>query len=628
MLLLPGLAVAWVWTAAGQAPMAAPPKLLAIYALAFDNDPNGAMNLTPYYTPTLQGIISATVNMTDKTVLILVDRDGYNDSQLLIVQNGVAIPVQGLPVYDSAQQTVRLEPGLREVNMADGKVLGALIAYARQVAPAETTLFSFIGHGAPLAPEFEATDVEGPAHTPTPPVSPTPAPAIEPLPPRWAAHAGLTDFHAASLLSIYDLAEALRIGTQNGQNPLAVLDLLHCFSASIEELYEVHPYVTMIAAAPNYAYSQPDMLGKALTALQPAMSPNQLVQSLVQSYDNVLPVEGHPRLLVAVESQKLSAIKAAWDQAAYHLYQALVSDPPGVRAKIDQAYTASAKYDTTLCDEQDWQLQPPDALSDMADFADQLGAQFEAASPIRTWALSVTQQISAAIVLRTAHNGAPWFVQSSPPPTWTFAAPGIALFTDFSPVVKNSTPNFSWQARWYTDTATSGNPHPYAFVRGGPAGITWADVFRRYWAGKVLSTTNCLPSFLQGRGPGELAVRRLHVRPVGNPLRLRAGQPISFSAQIQTGPAATNPLVRFQVDQGETAVFADVVGAGYLAAQTQKTVHSQRLWRPTQSGLYTLTVALDIDDRFTEENELDNTQQITADVRLLRPVYLPLVFEQ
>lgn len=617
-------ALLWVVVAGQSLPLVTEGggELLAIYALALDNDPTSPENLTAYYTPTLQSIISATINAERKAAIVLADLDGYGDTRLLIVKGGVVTPVDGLPFYHAPSQSASIQPALSELDMADGAVLGALIRWARQLYPAEVTLFSFVGHGAPLAPAYRPADIAAP--TPEPGGTPTPAPPLNPLPPRWAAHAGLTDFHSASLLSVHDLANALRIGTDNGQNPLTVLDLLHCFSASIEELYEVHPYTKMVVASPNYAYAQPAMLGAALQALQPTMPATTLGGTLVQVYDSALPVEGHPRLMVAVEGARIAPIKAAWDQTAQHLYGAL-GDDPQARAKITGAYTASAKYDTTLCDAQDWRLQPPDALSDMADFADQLSVQFGAGSPVSTWAITTTQRISEAITARAAQDGSPWFVETTPVPHWRFDAPGISLFTDFAPLIKQDTPHFSWQAHWYTDTASSGNPYPFAFIQGGEAGIGWADIFSRFWAGQIISTTNCLPSFIHGQGQGELALTGLQVYPAAGVITLTAGAPITVSVVISSAEAATNPLLRVSVYQNEQLAFVDVVGAGYLAPHMAKVIDWRRGWTPAASGLFTIQVEIDADKRFIETNEGDNMQQAAVQVELSYPAYLPLI---
>lgn len=611
----------WQLTALSNAPAPAT-ELLAIYALAFDNDPAyPAMSLTAAYTPTIQGIVSATINAPHKTAVVLADLAGYGDTRLLIIQRGVITTVVDWP--DALQNRAMSSNG-QEANMADGETLGYLIYWARQSFPASVTLFSFVGHGAPvvLVPP-NSVGVPQPTSTPEPQVPAIPPPPLNPLPSRWAAHAGLTDHHSGSLLTLRDLDRALRIGTDNGTQPLTLLDLLHCFSASIEELYQVHPYAQMIAAAPNYAYSQPAMLGLALAALEPTLPAAQMVDLLVRTYDNALPVADHPRLSVGVDSQQLAPIKDAWDRTAYYLHQALLADPDTVKPKIKTAYATSAKYDTTLCSRQDWELTAPDALSDMADFAHRLGEGFGIESPIGSWAITTTQRISAALVSRVAHNGVPWFAKTGAP-TWQLEAPGIALFTDFAPEQRNGQLIFSWQAPWYKSHHPAATDEPLSsFLVGGYAGVNWADLFQRFWQGQNLFTLGCQPSFLYSRGVNELRLVALQTATTTTALPLY--RPVWLTATVQSSQPATNPLVRFSIYRGETLVYADVLSAGYLTGQQPTRVTLRQPWHPLAPGDYRLLAEVDIDERFVEQNEADNRQIVIVTVNPPMQLFMPLI---
>lgn len=598
--------------------------LLAIYVLAFDNEPDSPGNLSAYYTPTVQSIVSATAAAPDRVAVILADLDGYGDTHVLIVQNGVLVPVAGLPLANNLSVAVTLDLALQEYNMADGWYLGNFIRWARQLYPAQQTIFSFVGHGAPLTPQLQPL-TEGIAvvePTPTPPGTPTPADQLNPLPPRWGAHSAFTDYHAASLISVRSLAQALSIGTANGADPLTVVDLLHCFSATIEELYEIHPYARTIIAAPNYTYAEPTMLGDTLALLDPAQPPSALAQSLVASYDHLLPAADHPRLFVAVDADKVAPIKAAWDETSAQLLDEWASDPTTARTRILAAYQASAKYDTTICQPQDWQLAPPDALSDMADFANHLGAAFGPESPVGAWAMTTTQTIDAAIIARYRHDGTPWFADVTPPPTWTFPAAGIALFTDFSPPLLANRPQFSWQAAWYTYTVRSGNPYPYAFIRPTGSGrATWADLFSHFWTTPITSTAGCLQGFVNGRGTGALWVTDLSV--ITNPVDTT----LFFSVTVHSAQAATNPLLRFRVYQAgnNNPLFEQVIGSGYLAAASQWQRQSSVPWQPTATGTYIIEAFIDMDNRFTESNETDNQITRSWPHQGLNLIYLPVV---
>lgn len=604
------------------------PALLAIYVLAFDNEPGSPSSLRAYYTPTVQSIVSATAIAHDRVAVILADLDGYGDTHVLIAQNGVLIPVAGLPfAYDPAM-VVTLDPTLEEYNMADGWYLGNFIRWARQLYPAGQTIFSFVGHGAPLTPQLqpltEGVPIAAPTTTPPPIGTPTPQDEISPLPPRWGAHSDLTDHHSASLISVRGLAQALSLGTANGANPLSVVDLLHCFSATIEELYEIHPYAKTIIAAPNYTYAQPTMLGEMLAVLDPAQPPVALAQTLVAGYDSLLPLVDHPRLFVAVNADKVAPIKAAWDQTAQGLLAAWDANANETRTRLLSAYHASAKYDTTICQPQDWQLAPPDALSDMADFANHVRDEFGAQSAVGAWAMTTTQAISEAIIARYSHDGTPWFANGSPAPQWTFPTVdktgGIALFTDFAPAMVENRPYFSWQAAWYTTTVSSSNPYPYAFIRptaGG--GATWADLFSRFWTKPITSTTGCIQGFVNGRGAGALSVTAL------TPITTTLNGSIFFSATVHSTQAATNPLLRFRAYHTDQIAFETVVGSGFFVAGSRQTVQSTVAWQPFLSGRYTIEATIDVDQRFIEVDELDNHITVPLSIQVQHHVYLPMV---
>ena len=604
------------------------PTLLAIYALAFDNETGSPTSLSAYYTATVQSIISATAAAPDRVAVLLIDRDGFGDTQIIIAQNGVAIPVEGLPRAEHLSLPVMLDATVIEYDMADGWYLGNFIRWARGLYPAASTLFSFVGHGAPLTPQLRAL-TEGvpsaaPTLTPTPVGTPVPQTDINPLPPRWGAHSAFTDYHAASLISVRSLAQALSIGTENGANPLTVVDLLHCFSATIEELYEIHPYAQTIIAAPNYTYAEPAMLGETLATLDVTQPPAALAQALVAGYDSRLPSDEHPRLFIAVDADKLAPIKVAWDQTADELLAEWAIDAGAARTHLLAAYQASAKYDTTICQPQDWEIAPPDALSDMADFAGQLQAQFGAQSAVGAWAMTTTQTISAAIIARHRHDGVPWFADREPAPQWTFPAAGIALFTDFAPKFEADQPQFSWQAPWYTYTVSSGNPYPYAFIRpGGGGDATWADLFDKLWTVPVTATTGCLPGFASGRGAGELWVTAL------TPITNRIDGAFYFSATVASAQPATNPLLRFRVYRADDntigTLFEQILGSSYLGAAGRRTLKSTTAWQPTRSGHYTVEAIIDVDNRFQEENEIDNIITATLSISVPSRVYLPTV---
>lgn len=631
---------------AANSPSPMDDSLLAIYVLAFDNAPNEPMSLSAYYTPTVEGILGGTTDESTKTAVILADLDGGLDTHILIANSGILTQVSGLPSV-GIDGSIQLNDEIEELDVADGEVLGTFLRWAREQYPDRDTTLSYLGHGASVVPKVNFSQPTSDTPTPEPTQTPTPAePMVEldarepipPLPSGWFAHEGFTDYHSASLLSIHDLALALALATNNGADPFKTVDLVQCFSSSIEELYELHPYAETVIGAPNYTYSKPDMVGAALTAIDPAMSAVETAQTILATYDGELPVEGHPRLLVGVDTGKVPAIKQAWDKTSFYLGQALKTEREDTKLRIQLAYEQSAKYDTTLCDQVDFALAPPDAMSDMSDFATQLSSAFGQTSPVGSWALTTTMQIDEAIIARHSHRGVPWFAEGQNPPEWSLHGPGISLFTDFS---ADSRGELSWQAYWYSDTVSSQVPQPFQFLQNSLDDTSWADIFADYWGYDFVgpppfSTTDdptqsdCEPAFLTGRGPGELAATDLAVLINGadvsaaSTLIIRPDLTFSMTVNLHSQEKATNPQVLFNIYRNGRRIMSKVETPGYVEEDSVRQVALGRNWLAQYPGLYEFEAFVDSDERFTETNEEDNI--VRTSIRVIEPPKLLLPF--
>lgn len=585
-------------------------RVLAIYALALDNRPTSPGNLSSYYPPTIDAIIAATVNQPDKIAVILADRDQQGDTHILVIRDGQRVPIS---LNDLPNANVR------EYDMTNGQLLGEFIRWARDTYPADKTYFSYIGHGLPLGPETDVTKI-----FPQLDKSVQAANRNDPfpiLPVFKFSHPDITDFQPLGLISPYQLAQALRIGTNGGNDPLTVLDLMHCFAASIEQLYEISnpggaPFAEVMIGSPNYTYFAPELLNGALTAVNHQQTAAEMAGSILDVYERILadadkvnadPDFTHPRLMVAVESSKIPPIKQAMDRMSSAL---LANFDAGL---IKKAYEneSSGKYDTSYCAPQDWALGPPDGLSDLAGFTSNLADQYPSVPAVRDAALSVAAQARAAILAKKSQGGKPWFAERAPKPEWTFAdsLSGISLYTDFQGAEDNGITRLSWHAHWYTpENAAGDNPHPYAFIQGNQ---TWATVFQRFWqadidANKIVAQP-CIPEFPEIVRKGELTVNSM-LLPRKTRGMLSDGSPIRLTAEVQTSMLAPKALVNFIVqDVNQKIVFTDTVSAGYLITGTHK-VEASRLFTPTESeGGYTISVRVDPNNAYDEDNESNNT---------------------
>lgn len=498
--------------------------LTAVYVLAFDNDPASSVDLSQQYTTTVQSIVAATAD-GQRTAVILADRNGPADTHILLASGGVLTPVAGLP-----DGTGNLTTAVDELNTADGTALGHFLVWALQTYPAPRTLVSYVGHGAPFAPETDIATALGLDNNNGDIPDPNPDDALlPPLPIHVDVNAALTDHTSRDLISPHDLAVALQAVASAGLPPITVLDLVHCFSGTIEQLYEISrvtngtgaPIATTLTASPNYTFFAPTMLGAALAELSLTQTAQNTAVSLITSYDAHLSTYDeadsdvpHPRQLIAIDSEFVPAIKEAWDQVAFHLLQ----DFPTAEQAVTAVYASATvdKYDTTFCQPLDYELAPPDALVDMTRFARELGLQYAPSHPVAMWSGQTVARLNTAVLEVIMRNGQPWFAPQAPPPVWNFdETQGIALYADF--VGMSLPPETSraliWQSHWYTDTqfaGPTGNPHPYAFVQGGydgaqwqPTGTgqNWADFMARWWGEtldgdtEALATSACIPEF-------------------------------------------------------------------------------------------------------------------------------------
>lgn len=576
---------------------------LHIFTLAADNNPNSGDNLSGFYQLAKQDLIEASIGQLHKTVILLSDLSGNGDTHIYVIHNGYATYIQGLPNSDGI-----LDPTLHEYNMADGTMLGGFLKWAHENYSATRTILTMISHGFQLTPETDISALlDGQPQTSAPTNTPFPVPLHISAGPKG----NLTDYTSQELISPYDLRVAFSMATNHGENPFDVIDVVHCFSASIEEFYELQPYATMLTGSPAYSYFAADMPAALLQALEPTDSPEQLAEKIVTTYDDILldydlfdgdeDIE-YPRLMVAVKSELLARIKNSWDATSYYLMQAFEQDEAGTKEKLINAYLNSPKYDTTFCQPQDWAFGPPDGLSDMAEFARQLSHEFGASSSVGLWANTTMLQVEESILMSARQDGKAWF---TPPdaPAWHFPGAGLSLYTELQSMTVDDTESLSWHAHWYTtDNSNHDNPHPYQFITGGVDNVTWATVFQRFWEGTELQTLLCLPHFATVYSTGEMAVEAV-TYPLPGTVTLDT--PVLLAGTVEAQTVLFNPEITFEVEQDATTVFSHTLNMGYLFTGTYS-VEATEYWTPTLQGPFTLTITANPSQVISETNYLDN----------------------
>ncbi|MGB1252117.1 MAG: WD40/YVTN/BNR-like repeat-containing protein [Candidatus Promineifilaceae bacterium] len=588
------------------------PEFLGIYMLAFDGEVNSANSLSSYLIPTIDGLVNRSSSEGDhKAAIVLADGSGAGNTHILMIRNGNVEVIEGLP-NDAGE----LQADLREYDMADGEQLGNFLSWARAQYPtvAKTTL-SYVGHGTYLMPETDIANLQAPAS------DVREANSVVTLPSFWASSPHYTDHSPEGMISPYDLAVALDKGTDSGANPIQVLDLTHCFSASIEEFYELsdlrdgqtQPYAEIMVGSPNYVYFAPDMLGDAFAAFDTSDDSTALANQLIDTYDGIL-VDAddsdneddfvHPRILVAVDSARVPQLKQALDEVAYWIARDWDRD------KLLASYEDAAKYDTDFC-EPDGQLSSPDALVDVRAFMQSLLMNYSYTS----WGLvntssSVLGLLPTVVVGRTATGGTPWQIEGAE--RWEFPGIGISQFMPlaFDTYGDDAQQMLPFQYGFYTDVVTDENQFPYRFVQDSAFGVGWHDVLNKFWEGHNVETAFCAVPLPATEQDGEITMVALH-EPFAATLSVDA--PTVFSVIVTVENEIFNSVLQVKVkDMAGDLLFTTEMATGYLEAGTH-VLELDETWTPSAaagSQLVTMIATADATDVIHESNEDDNEIEV------------------
>ena len=584
-------------------PPPTPEPLLDIVMLSFDTPNTHVANLGPLYYDIIEGLRLATEDDAYKTAVVLTDFGEPDDTRIWIVRDGKVLPIRGLPALEGA---LTLDSGLTEYNMADGVTIGRFMRWARDKYPADRTIVSYAGHGTALTPDGDLNILYDPNRRTELPL------------PSWVdVDPAMTDSTSDDMISADDLRVALDIATIGGTDPIQLLDIAHCFAATIEQLYTVtkDAAVEAVVSSASYTYLSPLLFGYALEAIGPVDDAATMAGTWVASYETILAeadiLDGngaseHPRTLVALHGDGLQAVKEGFDTLSAELMTAFDNDPTGTRDLLLAAYQNSdVFYDTTFCPPHDWHIRPPDAIVDVTDFLSQFN------SPTATQLISVTQ---AAVISATTRSGSPWFAEQAV--NWQFensSAVGLGLYADLQGVADGSTRTLSWQSHYYTETAD----FPFDFVLNSVSGHSWADVLTRYWGvrvadeGLTVQAEGCLPRLAPAKQVGEIAVSGI-IFP--DPNRADVGHPVWPTVDIAAATDIRNALILFEIADANGVVYSDTVGIAHIPAGTSYYLRALDSWLPQQAGSYTLTVTADADNRFDEANENDNVRQSVVTV--------------
>lgn len=637
-------------------------QTLTIYFLSFDNHAEDVnINLSPSYRAVAEALVHATSMAPNTTVALVVDLDGVGDSHIVIIRKGAVERVLGIATLNDLlaqkfagwQMPPDIEPFLPddngklttpaafEYNMTNGDTLGGVLRWLFttyvQDAATTRTLVSYIGHGAAAVPDADLTSALGTGYcdsTATARMAGA-STGIIALPSRLGAHPAFTDCHGAfdanagqywpALLAPRSLARALQTAFANSPvKQVDLLDLFHCFALSLEALVEFAPQgvalASMVIGSPNYTFFAPDMASAGVVEDTLTPSVQEWAKALMTRYEAKLraslatPAESalYPRLVVAVDGAKIGAIADHLNRLVAPILAAW-PDPtkrPTLQQSLQAAYQAAGKYDTTYCSidsaAQRWELNAPDALVDLGNFAQNLSAS--TTDPV----ISAEAQALYAVVndaigeRRVVENGIPRGLHPDATSTWDFTGySGISLYSDFvrNPLSAPIGDSRNWQAHWYNNERMA-----YSFT----AQSQWDDLLNLYWQaddphGQVKKVF-CLPVLVllpedAGAGVALTAINTPTLPP------LVVDQPVNFAAQLLAESATTRYTeVLFQVTMNSGVSFSEtVVIPKLLASGEVVTVATASPWTPSTPGTATLTVTVDPANRLSEENESNNT---------------------
>ncbi|MGB1249932.1 MAG: peroxidase family protein [Candidatus Promineifilaceae bacterium] len=601
-------------------------NVLGIYVIAADNSAENPTSLSPFVRPTILNIRAATLDAPDKTAVILVDYPGDVNTTILVIENGNienVSRIDGLPNSNGEQHS-----HINEYDLTDGKTVGGFLLWARNTYSDERTrtYVSYIGHGTAVAP---ANDYP----LPTPPLTTRirttnhTSPTI-PLPYIVGVSPAYTDVTPQpSLITPYDLQAALDIATDNGENPFDIVDLSHCFAATIEELTELanpdgDAHAEVFIGSPNYTYLAPALPGAVLTAIKPQETVVVNASQLLNTYDTTLATYEtdtviHPGIWVAVAGSAIEPIESAVDTLSMALLSQFETDPDGTQNALQIAYqTAGAFYDTPIAKDEnnqctpDWALTNEDSLIDLKAFMQQIQLKFAAYTEVADAAQAVEEAVDNAILHKVARDGIPWFANNNP--EWTFSESnrsGIAMLGALTGEQNNDMVVLPYQTTYYTDTISVHKPddnlHPLAFVQSESA--SWADVMTRYWQTRnvPLGTIACLPELPFVQQTGEVTVTSI-ILPLED--TVRQFEPVSLGARISADTDLFFFNVLFEVFHEGQVLYTDVKTVSHLR-RGSAFVQSSTPWLPTldPGKNFTVSVTIDPDNRIVESIEDNNT---------------------
>jgi hypothetical protein len=318
--------------------------------------------------------------------LLGVARQGVHVSALIDLRDEDSHLIE-IPAFEPRNVTIH---SAWKQDMSAPQALAGFLRRTHQRFPCSTIVLALEGHGAGYLPDIDgsritpqstsgdgAVDWKIGANESEPVAAGTGAPvlgvAVYPELPVESP-----EVRAISLpMSTWGLGHALRSAIKNGVPKPAVIHFNNCFNMSVEVLHTVAPHADFATGYANYNFftageTYPEVF--KILRRAGAATREQLAKWFAAKNGALLQAkQNHPSVGATIALRRLSGVTTALNALSRELTDALKSaGGGGVRDRIKAAVLAAQQYDT----EQGFQLEVPDQLTDLADFAAQLMVRF------------------------------------------------------------------------------------------------------------------------------------------------------------------------------------------------------------------------------------------------------------
>jgi hypothetical protein len=358
-------------------------------------------------------------------------------------------------------------------DMASPRALAGFLRRVRARRPCASVVLALEGHGAGFLPDLDTSQLTtervtdggridwrtgGSGSVPLPtgsPILPTGSPILPTGSPILPT--GSPILPAGPLpISTWGLGEALRLGTDNGKQRIAIVHFNNCFNMSVEVMHTVAPYADFATGYCNYNFFSAGETYPAAISKWLSRGPRTR-RSLAQwfadaNHTKLAAKKNHPTIGSVVALSDVAAIVRQLDKLARELTRLLqVADPAArkaVRDNIEAAIRGSRQYDTVP----GFALGIPDQLTDLASMAAVLAQQSFASGDVRRHAQALAQSLKG--IKRYGDSDAPWVDLGV---RWDFADERLAMNVFLpDPGLQGV---WDWRSPYYLErTPASGKP--------------------------------------------------------------------------------------------------------------------------------------------------------------------------